>query len=52
MRMSQQTHTADGGPNLKAIVAGLLVVAVLAAGGAGVADWAGWISLPELSLPF
>jgi hypothetical protein len=50
--MSQQTHTANGGPNVKAIVAGFLVIAVLAAGGAGVAEWAGWISLPEVSLPF
>jgi hypothetical protein len=50
--MSQQTHTANDGSNLKVIAAGVLVVAVLAAGGAGVADWAGWISLPELSLPF
>jgi hypothetical protein len=52
MRMSQQTHTAGGGPNLKAIVAGLLVVAIVAAAGAGAAEWAGWISLPDVSLPF
>jgi hypothetical protein len=52
--MSQQTHTADGGSNLKVLVATLLVAAFLAAAGAGVADWAGWISLSELevSLPF
>jgi hypothetical protein len=50
--MSQQTQSAGGDVNLKAIVAGLLVVVVLAVGGAGVADWAGWISLSDVLLPF
>jgi hypothetical protein len=52
--MSQQTQTADGGLNVKAILAGFLVVAVLVGGGAGVADMLGWIELtiPGVSLPF
>ncbi len=52
--MSQQTHTADGGLNVKAMLAGLLVVALLVGGGVGVADMLGWIevTIPELSLPF
>ena len=52
MSMSQQTQPAGGEVNVNGIVTALLVVVVIAVGGAWAADWAGWISLSELFLPF
>lgn len=51
---NQQTHPVDGPPDVKIILASLIAVALLVAGGVGVADWVGWIdvTIPDVSLPF